>query len=578
MPKRHHWMLLLLMASICPGICTAQVDGFGTYHPEKLFAGAVSSSLYLPMRDGVRLAVRITRPALQGQPAPGRFPVIWQHALTVTETKDAAQEPTDAGLNQLPALTAYGYVVVQVARRGNGQSFGSRRGYNDRTEDDDAYEVTEWLAAQPWSSGSVGIYGCSNTGDAAMHALSGRPPHLRAVFAGCFSWSKFDAMRRGGIFAQWGTGPQRTLEEDLAVEAVDGDEAKVLLRTAAQEHQESTDLLAMWQQLPFRDSWSALVGSRFWAESSVSSYAPQLRQLAIPVYIMGGWHDELRDQGLIAFLNLPGSRVLIGPWRHCQNPGFELLQEMHRFFDTYLKGAAVGLATQPPVHYFTMAGGGGGRWKSSPTWPVPGMRVERWFVSTPTALERHAPERGAEGTFPVHTAVNCPEGGVGPFMQPCHTAGEGLSVRSSALTADLTITGNPVVNLPISADRPDANLFAYLEDVAPDNRITVITEGRLKASLRAEAPPPFKVPGTPWHRAYAQDAQPLQPGVAATVHFDLLPTSYVVPAGHRLQLTVMGADYRERARDPSVEGTRITLSSTPANPAWLDLPVEPGTP
>jgi putative CocE/NonD family hydrolase len=578
MPKRHHWMLLLLMASTCPPIWAAQIEGFGTYHPEKMFTGSVSSTLYISMRDGVRLAVRITRPALQGQPAPGRFPVIWQHALTITETKDAVQEPIDAGLNQLPALTAYGYVAVQVARRGNGQSFGSRRGYNDRTEDDDAYEVTEWLAAQPWSSGSVGIYGCSNTGDAAMHALSARPPHLRAVFAGCFSWSKFDAMRRGGIFAQWGTGPQRTLEEDLAVEAVDGDAAKVLLRTAAQEHQSSTDLLAMWQQLPFRDSWSALVGSRFWAESSVSSYAPQLRQLAIPVYIMGGWHDELRDQGLIALLNLPGSRVLIGPWRHCQNPGFELLQEMHRFFDTYLKGAALGLATEPPVHYFTMGGDGGGRWKSSPTWPVPGMRLERWFVSTATALDRHAPGRVADGTFVVHTAANCPEGGVGPFMQPCHTAGEGLSVRSSALTADLTITGNPVVNLPISADRPDANLFAYLEDVAADNRITVITEGRLKASLRAEATPPFAVPGTPWHRAYAQDAQPLQPGVAASLHFDLLPTSYVVPAGHRLQLTVMGADYRERARDPSVEGTRITLSSTPANPAWLDLPVEPGTP
>jgi hypothetical protein len=163
-------------------------------------------------------------------------------------------------------------------------------------------------------------------------------------------------------------------------------------------------------------------------------------------------------------------------------------------------------------------------------------------------------------------------------MQPCHTAGEGLSVRSASLPADLTITGNPVVNLPIRADRADANLFVYLEDVSPDNRITIITEGRLKASLRAEATPPFTVPGTPWHRAYAQDASPLKPGAAATLHFDLLPTSYIVRAGHYLQLTLMGADYRERARDPSVEGTRITLSGTPANPAWLDLPLEPGAP
>jgi hypothetical protein len=206
-------MLLLLMASPCSRVWAAPTAGFGSYHPEKMFTESTRSSLYVPMRDGVRLAVRITRPALAGQ------------------------ELVDAGLNQLPALTTYGYVVVQVARRGNGQSFGSRRGYSDRTEDDDAYEVTEWLAAQPWSNGSVGIYGCSNTGDAAMHALSSRPPHLRAVFAGCFSWSKFDAMRRGGIFAQWGTGPQRTLEEDLLVEPVGGDADKVLLRAAAEEHQ-----------------------------------------------------------------------------------------------------------------------------------------------------------------------------------------------------------------------------------------------------------------------------------------------------------------------------------------------------
>jgi predicted acyl esterase len=159
-------------------------------------------------------------------------------------------------------------------------------------------------------------------------------------------------------------------------------------------------------------------------------------------------------------------------------------------------------------------------------------------------------------------------------MQPCHRAGEGLSVRSASLSAELIITGNPVVNLPVRADRADANLFAYLEDVAPDHQITVITEGRLKASLRAETTPPFTVPGTPWHRANAQDASPLQPGATATLHFELLPTSYIVRAGHHLQLTLMGADYRERARDPGVDGTRITLSSTPMVPAWLDLPLE----
>ena len=73
---------------------------------------------------------------------------------------------------------------------------------------------------------------------------------------------EYDAMRRGGIFAQWGTGPQRTVAEDVAIEPVDGDSDRHLLRQAAEEHQKSTNLLELWKALPYRDSWSPLVGTR----------------------------------------------------------------------------------------------------------------------------------------------------------------------------------------------------------------------------------------------------------------------------------------------------------------------------
>jgi len=67
--------------------------------------------------------------------------------------------PSAPGLTDVPSLTDYGYIIVQVARRGNGQSFGSRRRYNDRTEAEDTYEITEWLAAQPGSDGMIGAHG-----------------------------------------------------------------------------------------------------------------------------------------------------------------------------------------------------------------------------------------------------------------------------------------------------------------------------------------------------------------------------------------------------------------------------------
>ncbi len=561
-------------------VCAASVSvasGFGDYRPAREYTERVSHSFYLPMRDGVRLAVRVDRPARHGEPVSGRFPVIWQAGLSVTESRPAVLVSKAAGLVDVPSLTDYGYVIVQVARRGNGQSFGSRRGYNDRTEAEDAYEVTEWLAAQPWSNGMVGVYGCSNTGDAAMHAVTIRPPHLKAAFAGCFSWSKYDAMHRGGIFAQWGTGPERALAQDIAIEPVDGDADRALLRQAAQEHQRSTHLFELWRGMPYRDSWSPLVSSRFWAEGSIASYAGELRQSGVAVYIEGGWHDELRDQGLIALLNLPRSRILIGPWKHCQNGGFELLEEIQRFFDTYLKGIDTGLASEPRIHYYTMSGSGGGVWRSAQTWPVPGARATRWYLSAHGALAAAAPARAISQSFRVNTAVACPDGGIGPFMQPCHRPGEGTSFATEPLAAPLEVTGNPVATLRIAADGHDANVFAYLEDVGSDGSVTVITEGRLKASLRALSDPPFHVPGTPWHRSFAADVQPLTPGQPVVLEFDLMPTSYVVPQGHRVQLTITGADYRERDRDPRESGMRIDVSSEPAQPSFIELPVVSAT-
>jgi putative CocE/NonD family hydrolase len=221
------------------------LSSFGRYQPPPLYSEALTTSQYLAMRDGVRLAISITRPSQNGKPVEGRFPVLWQHTLAISAPGILALDPvgaTPGGYVAMPSLAYHGYVVVQVARRGQGPSFGKRRGYNDRSEAYDAYEVIDWLASQPWSTGAVGIYGCSNTGDASMHAVTAANPHLKAAWAGCFSWEKYDGFWRSGIYANWRTGPERTVEQDMANTPVQGDEAKVLLRQAAEEHQGSTVL------------------------------------------------------------------------------------------------------------------------------------------------------------------------------------------------------------------------------------------------------------------------------------------------------------------------------------------------
>lgn len=551
---------------------------FGHYRPQPQYAEAATTRIYLPLRDGVRVAVRIDRPAVNGKPVEGRFPVIWQHALSTD--READPDEANPGLRQLPAtLTRYGYVVVQVARRGNGQSFGEMRGYHDRNEAQDAYEITQWLAAQPWSDGKVGIYGCSNTGDAAMQAMTVRPPALKAVFAGCFSWHKYDAFRRGGIFAQWGTGPNRTVEQDMAQTPVDGDENKVLLRQAAEEHQRSVKLIDLWAGIPYRNSYSPQVASRFWQEGSSANYLDQIKRSGAALYVLGGWYDELRDQGLIAQANVPGARIVIGPWKHCKNDGFPLLDEIHRFFDKELKGIDTGLATEDPIHYFTINAPAGQEWRSTATWPLPGTEMRPLYLASNGTLGmRPSLLRIAPREFAVDYKIACANRGngpfdTGPFQQPCHVPGAGASYADRPLARDTEVTGSPVVDLWIAADARDANVFAYLEDVAPDGSVRVVTEGRLKASLRQTATAPWKIPGDyPWHRAFVEDVQPLTPGEPVKLSFDMMPSSWVFKAGHRIQVTVRGSDERERLRGEGL-ANRITILADVAHPSVMRVPV-----
>ena len=107
----------------------------------------------------------------------------------------------------------------------------------------------------------------------------------------------------------------------------------------------------------------------------------------------------------------------------------------------------------------------------------------------------------------------------------------------------------------------------------PGGAVKVVTEGRLKASLRKTDKAPWALPGLPWHRAYAEDAQMLKPGEPVRMQFDLMPTSYVWAKGHRIQFTFAGSDYRERARNADAQPARITLISDAEHPSSVSLPI-----
>ncbi|MCD2322851.1 CocE/NonD family hydrolase [Sphingomonas sp. IC-56] len=573
--------VVALLIATAPAAALAQkAPSFGHYAPALQYKDAVVTSEYVTMRDGVRIAVSVTRPAIDGKPAPGRFPVIWTGSLDIRSPYKtgsiAAEDGTFSafrGAYGVGSIVGHGYVLVTAARRGSGASFGKRRGYQDRNEAHDAYEINEWAARQPWSSGKTAIYGCSNTGEAVMHAMTVLPPSLKAVFAGCFNWNKFDGFTRGGMIANWGTGPSRTLEEDMKSTPLEGDDDRVLLRQAAEEHQGASNLFDLMASMPYRDSFSPLTFSRFWGEGSVSSYKPQLDTSKVATYIMGGWYDDFRAQGLIAQANLPNRpKIIIGPWTHCATTGHEQLvaTEVLRFFDQHLKGIDTGTTRDAPVHYFTINAPEGAGWRSAARFPLPGTQMRAFHLGGENRLAAQ-PGKAAATSFTVRREGKCPGAG-GAAAQPCHIPGLGAS-WSMGVAADTEITGHPTVDLWIVSDAPDEHVFAYLEDVAPDGKVTVVTEGRLKASIRKVTPAPWDNAGLPWHRGYAEDAQSLTPGEPAPLQFAMLPASYVFRKGHRLQVTVTGWDPRERQAPKTA--SRIRILNDEKHRSTVTLPYAP---
>jgi putative CocE/NonD family hydrolase len=572
-----YFRFVLLLLCVLPAR-QAAAAAFGAYHPARIYAETSSTSFLLPMRDGVQLAIRLYRPMENGRLVTARLPVIWHATLDIADNGPGAAPPpaplrqgfkltedsTIESAHDLSALTQHGYVVAIVARRGAGASFGRRRGYEDLTEAEDSYEITEWLARQSWSDGNVGVYGCSNTGEAAMHVLAMRPPHLKAVFAGCFSFNRFDGFVRGGIIANWGAGPQRTLADDLRATPVDGPDGHALLEAAARSHTGSTYLLDLMRGMPYRDSFSDLTMSRFWYEASVSSYLDAMRASGAALYIQGGWRDDFRAQGLLAWANyLPGKRfILIGDWTHCANSGFDLRAEELRFYDAFLKGIDTGIKSDLPIHYQTVDPGHATlTWHAAATWPVSSEAVT-WQFGADGTLSRAA-QAASTQNIPIETALSCPGGITDPrrvaLSQPCDPSAVGARWSSPALTADTTVTGHPLLHVEIGASISEPRIFAYLEDVFPDGHAEVVTDARLALALRKTALPPWDNLGLPWHEAIEADQQPLLHGETVAADVAFLPISYMFPAGHKLRVAIAGADPRERLRPESPPGATLTI-------------------
>jgi hypothetical protein len=151
---------------------------------------------------------------------------------------------------------------------------------------------------------------------------------------------------------------------------------------------------------------------------------------------------------------------------------------------------------------------------------------------------------------------------------------KGLTYTTPPLTSEVEVTGHPVVHLWVTSSAKDGDFFVYLEDISAGSFSKYITEGNLRASHRAISTAPFEYLGLPYHRSYAEDIAYL-PDQPVELVFDLIPTSYIFDAGHRIRVTITCADKDTALTPQLIPPPMVHLYRGADHASYIVLPIIP---
>jgi predicted acyl esterase len=530
------------------------------------------SSQYVKVRDGTQLAADLYRPKdANGKAVTKPLPVLWMHSPYNRRYFTSATTGQGLSGENYPGAAArlveYGYVVAIVDFRGLYASYGTNVAYNRGEYIDaahlDAYDITEWLAEQPWSTGNIGMWGCSATGESQLQAASTAPPHLKAIFPMSCAFDAYTFAVAGGMSPPRGTAtsmpPATTAAEDRdkAAEPVDGDDDRSKLNAAIGDHKAGVENAGY---IAFRDSVAENFHEQWWIKSSPQTYLDKLNQSGAAIYLAANWDEGTSKYGaFFTFNNVTNPvKLVIGPATHCawftveNTTGFKISTEELRFFDHWLKGVDNGVMDEPRVYYYTYNAPEGTEWRSSDQWPLAEEKRTAYYLGGSKTLSVVPPaSKDTHDEREVDYDVSATD----------NLADKGLVYDSPLLGSDVQVTGHPVVDIWVSTTATDGDFIATLFDVAPDGTTTSYnTNGRLRASLRQEADAPYNNLGLPWHRSNAEDAAPLVPNEPTELKFDVLPLSIVFQKNHIIRLVLTFA----------VKGTTPTVSPAPKITLYRD--------
>ena len=500
-------LLPMLMLFAVRG-ASAQAPQAGSYSPAQ-FAVRQSRGHMVPMRDGVHLSVDIYQPS-----APERFASL----LSIVPYDN------NAGWKERAKwFAARGYSVVLADSRGRYDSEGAFDPFDSRHKTD-GYDLVEWVAKQPWSSGKVGMYGPSYMGWETWWTVTQAPPSLRAIVPEVAPPDQFyNAPYQNGVLVGWIMDWQAGMGGHTA-QAVANTAYGGFAATRAEDfmHTPYIDLNnyrgvmnAPWFETWIRDNLST---SPYWRGISYQtreSYA----KVGVPSLGISGWFDPNQPGTPMNYLGLKQyggtsearhPRIVLGPWTHWPvatrylagvdygaDAAIDWDGYVTRFFDHYLKGVDNGMESDAPVHVFVM---GANKWRAEQDWPLPQTQFTKYYLhgkGKANSLKGDGMLNSAApaGKEPADSYVYDPAKPTRSPFTGGHIDGA-LDTRLSAigdevlvyttpvLTDDVEVTGPVTAKLFAATSARDTDWMMRLIDVNPDGSTSFLTDGVLRARNR----------------------------------------------------------------------------------------------
>ncbi|MGC2657971.1 MAG: CocE/NonD family hydrolase [Bryobacteraceae bacterium] len=547
------------------------------------------------MRDGVKLATDIYRPARDGAAVDGKFPVIL--------------ERTPYNKNGLSAAASHyvphGYIVIAQDVRGRYKSEG--HWFPIRDDPNDGFDTAKWIGTQPWFDRKIGTMGSSYDG-ATQHAMAiANAPYLTAMVPrnAMTDFGRYGVRHNGAFelrFFNWVLtlgNPSPNGNELAAAEraAITPDAAPALtdMGMHVRDYVRGLPLRRGTTPLKFAPDYEAwLVEAMshgdydsFWKNSGSSVVDHLTEYEDVPEYHTTGWYDSWGLQ--VANLNFVGlrktkrslQRLIVGPWIHSSEnrnfageaqftedaaldlPAFHL-----RWFDHWLKGVDNGVDREPPVRIYVMGGGDGhktaegriyvgGHWRNEQEWPLARTQPTSYYLHGGGLL---SPEKPLEDLpirylFDPHNPVPTLGGNVssqGALMfqgaadqrcrpdfwlcsdsRPLSARNDVLVFETPPLQSDMEVTGRLIVKLWASSNSLDTDFTAKLIDVYPPNRgfPAGVDLNVADSIVRAR------------YRDGPGKAELLKPGQPYEFTIEMYPTSLVYERGHRIRLDISSSNF-----------------------------------